>query len=85
MHARTGGERITLPGRGHSHALKQVLLELGVPPWQRAQLPLLSTPDGEVLAAGDLAYSAGFDAWLRRHHARLRWTPPGDAVDRARD
>src|SRR5690606_11447010 len=29
VHARTGGERITLPGRLHSHALKQVLQDLG--------------------------------------------------------
>ncbi len=85
LHARTGGERITLPGRSHSHALKQVLLDLGVPPWQRAQLPLLSTPQGEVLAAGDLAYSSGFDAWLRQRQARLCWTPPDDMIDAACD
>ena len=85
LHARSGSQRITLPGRDHSHALKQVALDLGVPPWQRAQLPLLSSPDGEVLAAGDLVYSAGFDAWLRQHHARLVWTPPGDADGGPRD
>lgn len=85
LHARGGSQRITLPGRAHSHALKQVLLDRGVPPWQRAQLPLLSAPGGEVLAAGDRVYSAGFDAWLRQHHARLVWTPPGGADDGPRD
>ena len=85
LHAGLAGRRITLPGRSHSHALKQVLLDLGVPPWRRAQLPLLSTSDGELLAAGDVAYSAGFDAWLRQHQARLCWTPPGDPVQGARD
>ncbi|HEY5613154.1 MAG TPA: tRNA lysidine(34) synthetase TilS, partial [Lysobacter sp.] len=85
LHAGLAGRRLTLPGRNHSHALRQVLLDLGVPPWQRAQLPLLSTSDGELLAAGDLAYSAGFDAWLRQHQARLCWTPPGDPVEDARD
>lgn len=73
VHARQGGERITLPGRDHSHTLKHVLQDLGVPPWQRERLPLLSTASGELLALGDLAYSAGFDAWLRQHDARLQW------------
>ncbi|RNF86363.1 tRNA lysidine(34) synthetase TilS [Montanilutibacter psychrotolerans] len=73
VRTRHGGERITLPGRGHSHALKHVLQTLGVPPWQRERLPLLF--DGEeLLAAGDLAYSARFDAWLREHAAGLSWT-----------
>lgn len=74
VHARRGGERITLPGREHSHALKHVLQDLGVPPWVRERLPLLSDADGAVLAAGDLAYSAGFEAWLRECGARLIWS-----------
>jgi tRNA(Ile)-lysidine synthase len=73
VHARHGGERITLPGRDHSHALKHVLQDLGVPPWVRERLPLLSDNAGELLAAGDLACSAGFDAWLRERGARLLW------------
>lgn len=72
-HARQGGERIRLPGRTHSHALKHVLQEIGVPPWQRARLPLLSTADGAVQAAGDLTLSADLDAWLRARSARLAW------------
>lgn len=72
-HSRVGGERIALPGRGHTHSLKHVLQDLGVPPWERARLPLLS--DGEaLLAAGDVAYSAPFETWLRTHDARLVWT-----------
>ena len=73
VHARRGGERITLPGRDHSHTLKHVLQDLGVPPWVREWLPLLSNPAGELLAIGDLAYSADFDSWLRQRDARLRW------------
>lgn len=72
--ARQGGERISLPGRVHSHALKHVLQDLGVPPWLRERLPLLSSPQGELLAAGDMAYSERFDAWLRANDARLRWS-----------
>ena len=74
VHARQGGERITLPGRAHSHALKHVLQDLGVPPWERERMPLLSNDEGELLAAADLACSARFDAWLRGHDARLAWT-----------
>jgi tRNA(Ile)-lysidine synthase len=71
--ARQGGERIALPGRAHSHTLKNVLQELGVPPWEREALPLLSNGAGELVAVADLAYSAGFDAWLRESGARLHW------------
>ncbi|TKS53695.1 tRNA lysidine(34) synthetase TilS [Luteimonas yindakuii] len=77
VHARRGGERIRLPGRGHHHSLKQVLQMLDVPRWERAHLPLLSAADGSLLAAGDRVLSAGFDQWLRTRNARLRWTPPG--------
>ncbi len=70
---RAGGERVALPGRAHSHALKHVLQDLGVPPWRRARLPLLVDANGGVLAAGDLAFSASFDAWLRTHGAKLAW------------
>jgi len=73
VHARQGGERITLPGRDHSHTLKHVLQDLGVPPWVRERLPLLSANSGELLAAGDLACSTAFDAWLRERGARLLW------------
>jgi len=76
VRARRGGERIRLPGRAHSHALKHVLQSLGVPPWVRAHLPLLVDADGRVLAAGDLAFDAGFDAWLRNGARRLHWSPP---------
>jgi tRNA(Ile)-lysidine synthase len=71
--ARQGGERILLPGRGHSHTLKNVLQELGVPPWERDALPLVCNPAGELVAVADFAYSADFDGWLREKGARLRW------------
>jgi tRNA(Ile)-lysidine synthase len=71
--ARQGGERIVLSGRSHSHSLKHVLQDLGVPPWVRERMPLLSDADGGLLAVADLAYSADFDAWLRESGAWLRW------------
>ena len=76
--ARQGGERILLPGRSQSHALKNVLQELGVPPWERAVLPLVHYHAGELAAIADFAYAAAFDAWLREQGARLHWhrSPP---------
>ncbi|MGH8062468.1 MAG: tRNA lysidine(34) synthetase TilS, partial [Pseudoxanthomonas sp.] len=71
--ARQGGERILLPGRTHSHALKNVLQELGVPPWEREALPLVHDRAGALVAVADFAYSATFDAWLREQGVRLRW------------
>lgn len=50
---RRGGERCRLPGRNHSHSLKKLLQERGVPPWWRDRLPLLYRGD-ELLAVGDL-------------------------------
>jgi tRNA(Ile)-lysidine synthase len=74
VHARRGGERLQLPGRTHTHALKHLLQDAGIPPWQRDQLPLLSSPDGTLLAAGDALLSADFAAWLDARGARLRWS-----------
>jgi tRNA(Ile)-lysidine synthase len=50
---RQGGERCRLPGRAHHHKLKKLLQERGVPPWQRARLPLLYAGE-ELAAVGDL-------------------------------
>lgn len=74
VHARQGGERITLPGRTHSHALKHVLQDANIPPWRRERLPLLVDAGGEVLAAGDRIVSARLSAWLAARGARLEWT-----------
>lgn len=75
--ARQGGERIQLPGRQHHHALKHVLQELGIPPWERQRLPVLRDVDGTVLAAGDRVQSATLAAWLHERNARLQWRPAG--------
>lgn len=74
--ARQGGERMRLPGRAHTHALKKLLQDAGVPPWERRRLPLLWDADGELLAAGDLLLSARLDNWLREHAGELRWRRP---------
>lgn len=75
VRARQGGERLVLPGRSHSSALKHVLQDLGVPPWQRDRLPLLFAPDGVLLAAGDVALSGRLRDWLDARGARLALQP----------
>ncbi len=49
---RHGGETCRLPGRGHRHKLKKLLQAAGVPPWERARLPLLFVND-TLAAVGD--------------------------------
>ena len=79
VRARQGGERITLPGRSHSHALRNVLQEKDVPPWVRERLPLLCAADGSVLAAGDVVLADGFQRQLAGTGLRLRWRCPDHA------
>jgi tRNA(Ile)-lysidine synthase len=76
VHARRGGERILLPDRDQHHrTLKHVLQEQGIPPWERARMPLISTGDnGILLAVADRIRSAGFEQWLRSQGAQLAWT-----------
>ena len=78
VRARSGGERVRLPGRAHTHALKHVLQSRGVPPWLREHLPLLVAGD-DVLAAGDRVIGARVAALLDAADARLVWTPPPGA------
>jgi len=46
---RAGGERCRIAGTAHRRALKKILAERGIPPWQRGRLPLVFI--GERLAA----------------------------------
>ena len=82
VHARQGGERLVLPGRAHSSGLKHVLQDLGVPPWLRVRLPLLSGPGGELLAAGDVVVAAPLHDWLAARGARLRLQSPAPTPPR---
>ncbi len=50
---RRGGERIRLVGAAHTRELRLILQEAGIPPWQRACLPLVYA-DAELIAVGDI-------------------------------
>lgn len=54
---RRGGERLKPPGRRHSISVKHLLQDAGVPPWQRAQLPLIWAGE-RLVAVADLALAA---------------------------
>lgn len=79
---RVGGERIRLPGRDHHHTLKHVLQDRAVPAWDRDHLPLLFAADGELLAAGDVAFSARFLRWLDAMGTTLAWRRPSSVHER---
>jgi tRNA(Ile)-lysidine synthase len=49
---RRGGERFHPFGRPHGHALKGILQEAGIPPWERGRIPLLYLEDDLVAVAG---------------------------------
>jgi tRNA(Ile)-lysidine synthase len=57
--ARSGGEKICLPGRKGHHALKNLYQEAGIPPWKREAIPLIYLDD-KLAAVGDLWISADF-------------------------
>ncbi len=76
VRARRGGERITLRGRAHSHALKDCLQREHLAPWRRAQLPLLFAGQ-TLLAAADVLLAAPLQDWLEQQGARLQWRPGG--------
>jgi len=58
---RRGGERLRPAGRGGRHALKKLLQERGIPPWERERLPLVFV-DGELAAVAGQWVCEGFQA-----------------------
>ncbi|WP_411725345.1 tRNA lysidine(34) synthetase TilS [Methyloglobulus sp.] len=56
---RSGGETICVPGRSGHHSLKKLYQEAGIPPWERAGIPLIYL-DGKLAAVGEHWISAEF-------------------------
>lgn len=77
---RAGGERCRLPGRDHHHALKHLFQQWGVPPWQRADTPLLYV-DGDLAAVGGYCVCQPYVAAAGEESVRIEWRrtdgPPG--------
>jgi tRNA(Ile)-lysidine synthase len=57
--ARSGGEKIRLPGRKGRHVLKNLFQEAAIPPWEREAIPLVYL-DNRLAAVGGLWISADF-------------------------
>ena len=53
--------------------LRDLLQESGVPPWQRARLPLLFDADDRLLAVADLYLSEHATALLPPNTAGIEW------------
>ncbi|WP_462382170.1 tRNA lysidine(34) synthetase TilS [Pseudomonas sp. Marseille-QA0892] len=67
---RAGGERISIPGRGHRD-LKRLLNESIVPTFVRGRLPLIFQ-NGVLVAVANLPGLSSFEA----QGARFDWSPP---------
>jgi tRNA(Ile)-lysidine synthase len=56
---RSGGESICVPDRNGHHSLKKLYQEAGIPPWERAEIPLIYLDD-KLAAVGEHWISTAF-------------------------
>lgn len=71
---RQGGESCLLPDRGHHHKLKKLFQEAGIPPWERARLPLIYVGE-ELAAVADKWVCAPFHAQKNEAGISIRINP----------
>jgi tRNA(Ile)-lysidine synthase len=71
---RAGGERIQLAGDRPRRALKGILQEVGMPPWQRESLPLVFCGDALAVVPG-IGVDAAFQAAAGTPGYEIRWRP----------
>ena len=69
---RQGGEQIKPSGRGHTHELKKLLQEDGVPPWLRDRIPLIFY-NNDLIAVGDLWVEDKYAAKALEPAWMLKW------------
>ena len=69
---RRGGERCRPSGRPHSQTLKRLFQEYGVPPWERARVPLLYA-GRELVAVAGWWICQGFEAAPDEPGFRIHW------------
>jgi len=73
---RRGGENLRLVGHGPTRELRDLFQESGVPPWQRARLPLLFDTDDRLVAVADLFIGETAAALLAPIQASIEWLDP---------
>jgi len=69
---RRGGERCRPAGRRHHHALKKLFQEYGIPPWERARIPLIYI-DNELAAVTGLWVCDPFSAAPGEPGLAIHW------------
>lgn len=77
---RRGGESCVPAGRGQHHALKKLFQERGIPPWQRARIPLIYIEDRLALVPG-LCVCEPFRAGPGEPGVQILWDEPAMAAD----
>ena len=76
IRSRAGGERIRLAGDRPRQALKRVLQDAGMPPWQRNSLPLVFCGDALAAVPG-IGVDAAFQTAAGAPGCSVRWHPRG--------
>ncbi len=80
VRSRAGGERIGLGAGRPRRALKSLLQEAGMPPWQRAATPLVFCGD-ELVWVADLGMAPEFAAAPATAGVAIAWHPTVDAAE----
>jgi len=70
---RRGGERLRLHAGGGHRDLRDLFQEAGIPPWQRARIPIVLDRNAEILAVGDLWISVTGRKEFARLGCSLGW------------
>jgi tRNA(Ile)-lysidine synthase len=81
---RAGGERIRLAGDRPRRALKRILQDAGMPPWQRQGLPLVFCGDALAAVPG-IGVDAAFRAAPGAPGFEVRWQPGAGVADPGAD
>lgn len=70
---RRGGESLRLVGDAHTRELRDLFQDAGIPPWQRARVPLVFDADQNLIAVADLWLGARGAALLAPLDAHFEW------------
>ena len=74
LRSRGGGERIRLAANRPTHAVKKLLQEARLPPWERQALPLIWSGD-ELAAVPGIGVALAFQAAPGEPGWRVEWRP----------
>jgi tRNA(Ile)-lysidine synthase len=74
LRSRAGGERIRLAANRPTRAVKKLLQEAHMPPWERQRLPLVWSDD-ELVAVPGIGVALAFQAAPEEPGWRIEWRP----------